>query len=126
MQQYFGLGYRIDLYFPKHKFAIEVDENGQKEKREDKEKKRIEKIEKKRNCKFIGLILIKLCCQKNIAIIAIKHTDNIGSKKAIMTNKVIIEKSKCASCVAENSKFLKQKSNKKSNLNKINPKLFIY
>ena len=55
-----------------------------------------------------------------------KHTDNIGSKKVIMTNKVAWQVSKCANCVAEKSRFLKQKSDKKSNLNKINPKLFIY
>ena len=44
-----------------------------------------------------------------------KHTDNIGLKKVIMTNKVIRQKSKCTNCVAEKSRFLKQKSNKKSN-----------
>ena len=33
-----------------------------------------------------------------------KHTDNIGWQK-----------SKCTNCVAEKSRFLKQKSNKKSN-----------
>ena len=43
----------------------------------------------------------------------------------IMTNKVVRQSSKCANCVAKKSKFLKQKSNNKSNLNKINPKLFI-
>ena len=55
-----------------------------------------------------------------------KHTDNIGSKKVIMKKKVIRQASKCINCVAKKSRFLKQKSNKKSNLNKINPKLFIY
>ena len=44
-----------------------------------------------------------------------KHTDNIGLKKVIMINKVIRQKSKCTNCVAEKSRFLKQKSNKKSN-----------
>ena len=42
-----------------------------------------------------------------------KHTDNIGSRKVIMTNKVIRKKSKCANCVAEKSIFLKPKSSKK-------------
>ena len=54
-----------------------------------------------------------------------KHIDNIGSKKVIMKNKVIRETSKCANCVAEKSRFLKQMSNKKSNKktsgDKINP-----
>ena len=43
-----------------------------------------------------------------------KHTNNIGSKKVIMTNKGIGQSTKCASCVAEKSRFLKQKSNKRS------------
>ena len=30
-----------------------------------------------------------------------KHTDNIGSKKVTMTNKLIRQSSKCASYVAE-------------------------
>ena len=42
-----------------------------------------------------------------------KHADNIGSKKVIMTNKVIREKSKCANFVDKKSRFLKQKSNEK-------------
>ena len=42
-----------------------------------------------------------------------KHTDNIGSKKVIVTNKAIRQKSRCANCVAENSRFLKHKSKKK-------------
>ena len=42
-----------------------------------------------------------------------KHTDNIGSKKVIMANKVVREESRCANCMADKSRFLKQKSNKK-------------
>ena len=37
-----------------------------------------------------------------------KHADNIGSKKVIMTNKVVREKSRCANCMVHKSKFLKQ------------------
>ena len=47
-------------------------------------------------------------------------------KKITMTNEVIRQASKCAYCVAENSRFLKQKSNKKTGWDKINPKFFIY
>ena len=43
-----------------------------------------------------------------------------------MTNTVIRQASKCATCVAEKSKILKQKSNKKTVWDKINPKYFIY
>ena len=38
-----------------------------------------------------------------------------------MTNKVVKEKSRCAKCVSDKSRFLKQKSNKKSGCNNINP-----
>ena len=55
-----------------------------------------------------------------------KHIDNIGSKKVIMTNKVVREKSRCANCMSDKSRSLKQRPNKKSNSNRINPKLFIY
>ena len=54
-----------------------------------------------------------------------KHMMNIGLK-IIMTNKVIRKSSKCANCVAEKSRFLKQKSNKKTGRDKINRKFFIY
>ena len=40
-----------------------------------------------------------------------KHIDNTGSKKVVMTNKVIRQTSKHANCVAKKSRFLKQKSN---------------
>ena len=43
-----------------------------------------------------------------------KHTDNIGPRKVIMTNKVVRQSFKCANCVAEKSRFLKPKSNKKT------------
>ena len=43
-----------------------------------------------------------------------------------MPNKVVREKSKGAYCMFDKSRFLKQKHNKKSGWNNINPKLFIY
>ena len=42
-----------------------------------------------------------------------KHTGNIGSRKVIMTNKVIRDKSRCAQCLSDKSRFMKQKPNKK-------------
>ena len=42
-----------------------------------------------------------------------KKTDNIGSKKVIMMNKVIRNKSKFANCMADKSNVLKQRLNKK-------------
>ena len=38
-----------------------------------------------------------------------EHTDNIGSKRVSMTNKVIREKSRCAQCLSDKSRFMKQK-----------------
>ena len=55
-----------------------------------------------------------------------KHINNIGSKKVIMANKVIREKSRYDNCVVVKSRFLKQKANKKTSWNNSNLKLFIY
>ena len=55
-----------------------------------------------------------------------KHTNNVGAKKVTMTNKVVRVKSRCANCMSEKSRLLKQKSNKKSSWNNVNPKLFVY
>ena len=35
------------------------------------------------------------------------HTNYIGSKKVIMTNKVIRDKSRCVNCISYKSRFLK-------------------
>ena len=43
-----------------------------------------------------------------------------------MANEVVRQASKCANCVAQKSRFLKLKHNKKTGWNKINPKLLIY
>ena len=55
-----------------------------------------------------------------------RHTSNIGSKRVMMMNKVIRDKSRCACCMSDKSRFLKQMFNEKSSGNNINPKLFIY
>ena len=70
---------------------------------------------------FCHYKIIKTCCKS-----CRKQTNNIGSKKVIMTNKVIRQVSKCANCIAENSMFLTKRANKKSGLDKSNPTLFIY
>ena len=41
-----------------------------------------------------------------------EHTDNVGSKKITVKNKVIREKSRCAECFSGKSKFMKQKQKK--------------
>ena len=42
-----------------------------------------------------------------------EHTDNIGSKGVTITNKIIRDKSRCAQCLSDKSRFMKQKLNKK-------------
>ena len=53
--QHSVLGYRLDLYFPKHKLAIEVDEKGHTGRDKRKEIERQETIEKEHGCKFIRI-----------------------------------------------------------------------
>ena len=36
-------------------------------------------------------------------------TNNIGSKRVIMGNKVIRDKSRCANCISDKKRFMKQK-----------------
>ena len=49
---------------------------------------------------FCHYKIIKTCCKS-----CRKQTNNIGSKKVIMTNKVIRQVTKCANCMAEKSMF---------------------
>ena len=50
--QYSGLGYRVDLYFHKHKHAIEVDELGQADRNLSNETERQKALEKELGCVF--------------------------------------------------------------------------
>ena len=43
-----------------------------------------------------------------------KYAVHFSPKKVTMTNKVVRAKSKCANCMANKSRFLKQKHNKKA------------
>ena len=42
-----------------------------------------------------------------------KHNNNMASRSVTMTNKVLRQKSKCAECFSDKSRFLKQNHNKK-------------
>ena len=53
--QYSFLGYRIDLYFHKHKLAIEVDELGDADRNLSNETERQKTLEKELNCMFIRI-----------------------------------------------------------------------
>ena len=53
--QYSALGYRIDLYFHKHKLAIEVDELGHADRNLSNEIERQKVLEKELHCGFIRI-----------------------------------------------------------------------
>ena len=53
--QYTVIGYRIDLYFHKHKLAIEVDELGHADRNMNNEIERQKTLEKELNCVFIRI-----------------------------------------------------------------------
>ena len=55
--QYSVLGYRIDLYFHKHKLAIEVDELGHADRNLSNEIERQKALEKELDCVFIRINL---------------------------------------------------------------------
>ena len=57
--QYSVLGYRIDLYFHKHKLAIEVDELGHADKSLSNEIERQKALEKELIVCLLELILMK-------------------------------------------------------------------
>ena len=53
--QYSVLGYRIDIYFPKHKLAIEVDELGHADKNLSNKIERQKALKKELVCVFIRI-----------------------------------------------------------------------
>ena len=53
--QYTVIGYRIDLYFHKHKLAIEVDELGHADRNGNNEIERKKALERELNCVFIRI-----------------------------------------------------------------------
>ena len=53
--QHFVLNYRIDLYFPERKLAVEIDEKGREDRDEHKEIERQKAVEKELDCEFIRI-----------------------------------------------------------------------
>ena len=53
--QYIVIDYKIDLYFHKHKLAIEVDELGHADRNMNNEIERQKTLEKELNCVFIRI-----------------------------------------------------------------------
>ena len=51
---------------------------------------------------------------KTYCLVCREHTNNVGSKKVTMKNKIITDKLRCAECFSDKSRFLKQNHNKNS------------
>ena len=54
--QHYALGYRIDMYIPEYKLAIEVDELGHCTRALKGEMERQKRIEEELGCKFIRIV----------------------------------------------------------------------
>ena len=80
--QYYLLGYRIDLYFLKHKLAIEIDEKGHKDKNKYKEVERRKAIEKNLDFKFIRIKSDEKDLDVYVEIVKIYNQINKSSKKS--------------------------------------------
>ena len=53
--QYSVLMYKIDVYFPDHKLAIEIDEKGHTDRNKRRKKERQNALEKELSCTFIRI-----------------------------------------------------------------------
>ena len=75
------LSYKIDLYFPEHKLAIEVDEKGHKERKKYDEEERENAIKEHLDCKFIRINPDKENFDMDIEIGKIYNHNNKPSEK---------------------------------------------
>ena len=99
LPQHSVLIYQIDLYFPEHKLAIEVDEKGHTDRNINNEIERQKAIEEKIKCKFIR----------------INHDAEIYD--------IFVEIGKTHNHIIESTKKLTKKSTKKSLFHKISKRL---
>ena len=84
LPQHSVLGYRIDLYLPRHKLAIEIDEKGLKDKDEHEEIERQKATEKELGCEFIRIILDEKDFDGYVEIGKIYNHINKSSKKSLI------------------------------------------
>ena len=93
LPQHFALSYQIDLYFPKHKLAIEVDEKGHTDRDERKKTKQKKKLKKKElGCKFIRInpdaknydIFVEIGKMQNYIIESTKKLTEKSTKKSLI------------------------------------------
>ena len=60
--------------------------------------------------KFVFIIKMKMKL-KTYCLACKKHTDNSGTKRVTMNNKVVRDKPRCGLCFSDKPRFLKQKHN---------------
>ena len=85
-EQYFVLGKRIDLYLSDHKLVIEFHGKGHMGRKNEKEEKRKNKIQKELGCKFIR---INPDCEKfNISFEIGKIYNHINELNKILTEEL--------------------------------------
>ena len=126
------LEYGVVLYFYKHKLATEIDAKGHKNRNKYKEIERQKAIEKDLDIKFFRINPDEKYFDKYAEIEKLYDHINKSSENSLIDKiskrllklefksnhliklknlfKVIKQASKCARCVAEKSRFLKQKS----------------
>ena len=76
------------IYIFKHKLAIEIDENGRKDRNFDYEIKRQKAIEKELDCKFIRINPDEKDFDMDIHISKI-HNHIVKSSKKLLTDKIL-------------------------------------
>ena len=111
--QHHVLNYQIDLYFPEHKLAVEVDEKGHTDRDEKKGKWK----RRKRTTQQQQIILhFKNWCYKNkmktYCVKCRKDTENIDTRMVRTKNDKIIMHSKCPVCGIKKSRFVKEQEAK--------------
>ena len=101
--QHYVLGNKIDLCFPKHKTAIELDQKGHKDRKKSKDDKRGNDLKAYLNCKFIRINPDGEDFDMYVEIGRIYNGINTSSKKL---TKEPIEKSSKKSLIYKISKKL--------------------
>ena len=76
------LNYRIDLYIPEHRLAVEIDENVHKDKNEYKELKKKNAIKKTLIVILLGLILVKKISMSMLKLV--KYTITLKNHPKIL------------------------------------------
>ena len=102
-----ALSYRLDLYFPRYRLAIQVDEKGQKDRNKYKE------AEKKGHKQHLDCKLIRVSSGEkdfDIYVEIGKIYNHVNRSSEKLSKKSLIDRlsSQCAACSSKKSRFLKE------------------